>query len=177
MITALSVGDWVRSYSSGFWKIYRVLDYKCINPVTGKEVCETSIFSKRFVSNSFKRSFKEECCDPAFVSLLTPEEKIEIDNFIDGNPVIYQKFIDYEPNRIDCIYNARIGIPGHNNNQLVTEELENIGPIKDVEINKKLIELGFDTSAMPSWTVQFVSSGFECIGGYLSFRFSRVLER
>ena len=174
---APKIGDWVRSYSAGIWQIYRILDYKCKDPVTGKVVEKTTIFSKRFVSDSFKRSFKEECCDPAFVYLLELDKKKELDAFIESNSGLYQKFIDHEPKQIDCIYNARIGISPHRDSQIIADKLKDLGPIKDIEINPKLNELGFNTKAMPSWTVQFVSSGFECLGGYLSFQFLRVLEQ
>ena len=172
----LKIGDWVRSYSTGIWQIYRILDYKCKDPITGKEVEKRTIFAKRFVSDSFKRSFKEECSDPAFVHLLESEEKKELDAFIDSNPSLYQKFIDHEPKKIDYIYNARIGIPKHRDSQMIADKLKNLGPIKDMEINPKLNELGFNTTALPSWTVQFVSNGFECISGHLSFQFLRILE-
>jgi hypothetical protein len=173
---ALKIGDWVRSYSTGIWQIYRILDYKCKDPVTGKDVEKTTIFSKRFVSDSFKRSFKEECCDPAFVYFLDMDKKKELDSFIESKPGLYQKFIDHEPKKIDCIYNARIGIPLHKDSQMIEDKLKVLGPIKDIEINSKLNELGFDTKAMPSWTVQFVSNDFACVDGYLSFQFVRVLE-
>ncbi len=170
------IGDWVRSYSNGIWQIYRILDYKCKDPVTDREVEKTTIFSKRFVSDSFKRSFKEECCDPAFVHLLVQADKLKLDTFIDRNPDLYQKFIDYEAKIIDCIFNARIGVPEHRDSQMIADKLKSLGPIKDIEINPKLHGLGFNTKAMPSWTVQFVSNGFECVDGYLSFQFLRVLE-
>lgn len=174
---ALKIGDWVRSYSAGIWQIYRILDYKCNDPVSGKQVEKTTIFSKKFVSDSFKRSFKEECSDPAFVYLLDPDKKKELDAFIESHPGLYQKFINHEPKKMDCIYNVRISIPPHRDSQMIADKLKDLGPVKDIEINAKLNALGFNTKARPSWTVQFVSSGFEYIDGYLSYQFLRVLEQ
>ena len=107
----LKVGDWVKSYSSGIWQIYRILDCKRLNPATGDEQDKTTIFSKRFLSNAYKRSFKEECCDPHFVTRLNSDEKSDLNKFISENPKLYETFLAYEPKNIDCVYNARIGIP------------------------------------------------------------------
>ena len=72
----LKIGDWVRSYSPGIWRIYRILkDYKHADPLTGKEAFRTTIFSKRFLSKSFKRFFGEQCCDPSFVSKLGSDDQ------------------------------------------------------------------------------------------------------
>jgi hypothetical protein len=54
------VGDWVKTYTAGIWQVYRILDYKCMDSMTGRKAQKRTVFSRRFVSNSFKRSFKEE---------------------------------------------------------------------------------------------------------------------
>ena len=174
---SLKVGDWVRSYSAGIWQIYRILEYKCRNPVTGLEQDKTTIFSKRFFSSAFKRSFKEECCDPAFVVQLSFAEKNELDLFISQNERLYKKFQKYEPKTIDCVYNARIGIPESRDSAAITKELSGSGPLRDIDIGQHLSSLGFDTKAMPSLTVQFVSKDFSVSDGYLVFEFSRILEQ
>jgi hypothetical protein len=67
----LKVGDWVTAYKPGIWRIYRVLNYKSRDPLTRAEATRTTIFSKRFLSKTFKPSSGEECCDPSFVGKLS----------------------------------------------------------------------------------------------------------
>ena len=174
---SLKVGDWVRSYSAGVWQIYRILEYKCRNPVTELEQDKTTIFSKRFVSNAFKRSFKEECCDPSFVVKLNLDEMNELRLFMSQNAKLYEQFQKYEPKSIDSVYNARIGIPQSYDPTAIAKELAGSGPLRDIDIGHHLSSRGFDTKAMPFWTVQFVSKNFSITNGYLVFEFSRILEQ
>ena len=173
---SLKVGDWVRSYSSGIWQIYRIVEYKCLNPVTGDEQEKTTVFSKRFLSNSYKRSSKEECCDPLFVARLNSDENAKLDIFISENAELYKKFLAYEPKNIDCVYNARIGIPESRDSATVFGALTGSEAMRDIDINKYLTGLGYNTKAMPYWTIQFVSENFSIVDGYLYFKFNRVLE-
>jgi hypothetical protein len=78
------------------------------DPGTGGESRRETIFSKRFVSNSLKRSFSEECCAPSFVSKLTPRERRSLDDFVENNQPLYQKFQSYKPKPIDAVFNARV---------------------------------------------------------------------
>jgi len=172
----LKVGDWVRSYSSGIWQIYRILDYKCSDPLTGNSQNKTSIFVKRFVSNSFKRSFKQESCDPLIITKLGREEQLKLDGFIKDNPDLYKKFNELAFTDIDCIYNARIGIPENSSIESIASKFESTGYIKDIDIQSMLVKMGFKTKDMPSWTVQFISDNYHCIDGHLAFKFARVLE-
>ncbi len=173
---SFEVGDWVRSYSAGIWQVYRILNYKCLDPVTGEERDKTTIFSKRFVTNSFKRSFKEECCEPAIVQHLDSGEQGELEVFISQNTQLYEKFLGFEPKNIDCIYNARIGIPKSGDSSVIAEAFTRSKPMRDLDINQYLTGMGYDTKGMPSWTVQFLSENFEIENGYLIFKFSRILE-
>ncbi|WP_444910225.1 hypothetical protein [Microbulbifer sp. TRSA005] len=173
---SLKVGDWVRSYSSGIWQVYRIIDYKCLDPVTGEEQNKTTVFSKRFVSNSCKGSFKEECCDSSLVEKLSKDERAELQIFIGENKNLYEKYLAYEPKGIDCIYNARIGVPESRDLSEINDSLSGAEAMRDIDISRYLTELGYNTKAMPSWTVQFVSKNFSVVGGYLMFRFNRVLE-
>lgn len=173
---SLKVGDWVRSYSAGIWQVYRILEYKCLNAVTGEVQNKTTVFSKRFVSNSYKRSFKEESCDSSLVRHLSPNEGAELENFISENSKLYEQYLAYEPKGIDCIYNARIGVPESKNASEITKLLSGLEPIREIDISQHLANLGYNTKAMPAWTVQFVSENFNVVGGYLMFKFSMVLE-
>ena len=130
----IEVGDWVRSYSTGIWQVYRILYYKGINPVDGKEQEEVTVFSKRFVSNSFRRSFKEESCAHTFITKLDQYEREELDQFIKSNELLYKQFIKYQPKSIDCLYNARIGIPEDRDKEKIINNLKSETYYKVTEI-------------------------------------------
>lgn len=85
MESELKVGDWVRSYGSGIWRINRILELNDFDIPSQSYKPRTAIFSSRFVNDSFKRSFSTESCDSAFVSHLEPEEKEKLDSYIKGN--------------------------------------------------------------------------------------------
>jgi len=88
----LKSGDWVTTYGSGIWQIYLLLKHQCADPLTGKETFRTTIFSKRFLSSSFKRLFGQGCCDPSFVSKLGSDDQQRLDAYIANNPAVYEKF-------------------------------------------------------------------------------------
>ena len=171
----LKIGDWVTSYSSGIWQIYKILNYKGINPVSGLEKEITSIFSKRFLSKSFKSSFKEECCSPDFVDKLDHETTDRLKKFIKENDELVSKFKKYLPKKINSVYNARIGIPKGKNAKEAEAIISKDRAFNVLEINQHLDELGFNTKELPSWTAQFVSEDFKCQNGYLVYNFKRIL--
>lgn len=172
----LHENEWVTSYSSGIWRIYKMLDYKGIDPATKLEVDKTTIFSKRFVSNSFKRSFKEECCDPVFVDKLDHETMAKLEHFIEQNQALYKEFQEYVPKPLNSIYNARIGIPKDKDVSYLEAIISKDKKLRVSEINQYLKELGFNTNSLPSWTAQFVSKDFECKDGYLIYSFHQILK-
>ncbi|WP_200890375.1 hypothetical protein [Pseudoalteromonas luteoviolacea] len=102
----IKIGDWVRSYGSGIWRVHRILELNDFDIPSQSYKPRTVVFSSRFVNDSYKRSFSTECCDLAFVSLLDSDEKDELDSFIENNPELVAKFDTYKPKSIDAIYNA-----------------------------------------------------------------------
>jgi hypothetical protein len=176
MSEQFQAGDWVTSYGKGIWQIYRVLRLKGIDPATGRPRDQISIFSKRFLSSSMKRSFSEESCHPSFVKKLDAEALANLDLFIKDNQALYRKFLEYKPKPLDAIFNARFGIP----HDKTADEIAALIP-KDTmlwlgEIQPLLESLGLDTTGMPSWTAQFVSPDHTCVDGYLAYRFNRILS-
>lgn len=176
MSDQLQVGDWVTSYSKGIWQIYRILHLKGIDPDSGRPRDQISIFSKRFLSSSMKRSFSEECCHPTFVKKLDADAAANLELFIKDNQALHRKFVEYKPKPVNAIFNARFGIP-HNK---TTDEIAALIPKDTVlwqgEIQPLLERLGLNTKAMPSWTAQFVSPDHACVDGYLAYRFNRILS-
>jgi hypothetical protein len=170
------VGDWVHSHESGIWQIYRVLHYKHKDPVTKLEQQKASIFSKRFLPNSFKRSFKAESCDPSFVRKLDEKTFKKLNEFIEENDKLYELFVQYKPEPIDSIYNAGICIPEGKSIKDVQPDLSNTRSVNVFEIDEYLQSLGFETEGLLYWTAQFVSENHICEDGYLVYRFERVLD-
>jgi len=173
----VKVGDWVRSYGTGIWQVYRVLDnFYDLDPVNGAIKQRTLIFSKRFISDSFKRSFKSECCHPSYVYHLEETDKTKLDEFIENNPETFKKFVNYLTKPIDSIYSARIGVPDQGTLEEVESKFNKKTELSVLEINKTLEELGFDLNAFPHWTVQFVSEDHSCIDNHLIYKFNRILD-
>ncbi len=82
MDNSVKMGDWVRSYNKGIWRVYRIEEIEELDPVSGQLRSRSSIFSSRFVNDSFKRSFSSENCHPTFVSKLCNEELERLNVFI-----------------------------------------------------------------------------------------------
>jgi len=146
------------------------------DPLSGQEAKKTIVFSRRFVSSSFKRSFSEEACDPVFVKLLGSDELATLQDFIAQNTDMHEKFRSHQWKGIDCVYNARIAIPHDRDLAAAAAKLSGAGPMRDLDISSFLERLGFDTKTRAFRTAQFVSRNFECRDGYLVFKFLRVLE-
>jgi hypothetical protein len=176
MNTELKVGDWVTSYHQGIWQIYRILECKVMDPYSKLAVSKTTIFSKRFVSPSFKRSFSQECCDPSFAEKLDRKTQSKLKAFIKQNSALFKLFNEYVPKPVDSVYNARIGIPERKNVEEIEALFSRERVFNELEIDPYLRSLGFDTEELPSWTAQFLSKDHVCQGGYLVYRFQRILE-
>lgn len=170
------MGDWVRSYESGIWQIYRILDYVGWDPVSKSEERRTTVFSKRFLTDSFKRSFKSESCDVSFIERLDDTKSRKLSEFIARNEALYKAFCEYAPEPINVIYNARIKIPEEKSAQDVEALLSGCPPLRESKIKEFLSDAGFDTNGLPFWTVQFISRNYETIEDYLVYRFLRVLS-
>jgi hypothetical protein len=173
----LKIGDWVTTCWSGIWRIYRILEYKRLNPFTNDEMVQAAIFSKRFLSKTFKRLFGEACCDPSYVSLLGSDDQQRLDAFIAANPSVYEKFETYQPKPVNCIYNASIGLPADRTAAELAASFDASRPLRDTDIDSVLTNMGLDTKAIPYfYIVQFVSKDHECIDDHLVFRFHRIFK-
>ncbi len=170
-----SVGDWVRSYEAGIWQVYRVLTYVGRDPVSGSDQQRTSVFSKRFLNNSFRRSFKSDCCDVSLIEQLDGPTTKKLADFIASNEALYQAFCEYAPEPIDVIYSARVGIPKEKTVQDVESQLSGCPPLRETEIHEFLADAGIGSEGFPYWTIQFISNDHETIDDYLVYRFLRVL--
>lgn len=167
-------GDWVMSYSPGIWQVYRVLQYTARDPATDKDIDQTMVFSKRFISRSGKVSFGEECCALSLVAPLEPEVLRELKSLIANDPGTFERFERYEPKDISVIYNARITVP----KGMTAEALERLIPreklLRDREIEALLRKIGvWDISGFA--TAQFESTNFTCRDERLVYTFKRIV--
>ena len=173
----MNIGDWVTSHSTGIWQVYRILEYNGWDPSTGGTRPTTAMFSKRFLSPAFKRSFKEEVSSPPFVKPLAVDMIEKLENFIADNPKIHDAFQQYAPKPIHAVFNARI-----HREKMNAKEIDSAIP-KDktftaLEIQPFLEDLGFDTRQNSgAWTAQFVAEDHKCDdNGYLRYTFAAVLK-
>jgi hypothetical protein len=180
----IKVGDWVRSYSAGIWQVYRIIEnYSDFDQINNQlEYCSL-IFCKRFLNNSFKRSFKSECCHPVFVDKLESNDLTKLLRFIDKNQDIYKKFADYNPKPVDAIYNASIIAPEGAGEADLSKELADNNEYNILQIIELLKEKNLYASSVPDlsgsepakWTAQYVSNDHTIKNNMLSYRFNRVL--
>ncbi|KZN57990.1 hypothetical protein N473_26560 [Pseudoalteromonas luteoviolacea CPMOR-1] len=171
----IKVGDWVRSYGSGIWRVHRILELNDFDIPSQSYKPRTVVFSSRFVNDSYKRSFSTECCDLAFVSLLDSDEKDELDSFIENNPELVAKFDTYKPKSIDAIYNASVNIPSSECTTDIEERLSTFQELNLEQLYHQLIEFKIGSNGAKGWTAQFISNNHECCEGKLLYSFSRIL--
>ena len=172
----MKIGDFVHSYTKGFWQIYRIEKYKSINQQTGKKERIETVFLKRFVSESYKKSFTEECCDISFVVPLSKDEKIELNNFIEENQDLFEKFNQYSPKRIDSVLNMHIRKLNSDETQKVKTIFSEKNKLPYKNIKKLIKENNLNREHGFGWTLQFVSDNFEIKNGVLIYKFSKILE-
>ena len=102
------VGDWVKSYSQGIWRVERVIDnffemrYSFDEPKVKSK--RTLYHSKRLVNDKWKRSFAMEGCSSEFINKLTNEEVEALNRFIADNEKTMKEFERYQRN-LDLVLN------------------------------------------------------------------------
>ena len=175
MADGFTIGDWVRIHKAGIWQVYRTLTIKCLDPVDGAETTRQIVFSKRFLTNAFRKSLGQDCCAPQLVRPLSKQDQQELESFIANNKQHYDQFLAYTPKPIDIIFNARIAAPEGLSAEQVQSAVTTDRKLAEPEIQPYLEQLGF-RDGFPSWTVQFVSADHECgADGYLLYSFAHIL--
>ncbi|WP_394173264.1 hypothetical protein [Thalassotalea litorea] len=175
MNSNLQVGDWVRSYGSGIWKIHRILELSDFNFASMCDEKRTIVFCCRFVNDSFNRSFTTECCDSSLVSHLDVAQTRKLSIFIDDNPELIAKFNAYKPKSIDAVLNARVQIPETNSTDKLEAALSGLESLTAEDVFEKLQKLGIEAKQVPNWTAQFISRGHETADDKLLYNFSKLL--
>ena len=146
------IGDWVKSYSKGIYRIEKIVtNYfeECSIKTQGQEIGDEeqyrTIITKRFLNSTLKKSFSYESCSEFFIHNLTAEENKNLEEFILKNEKLYQEFENYQLPERKAVYNLELQIKDK-------ETLERVKTIKDftnsgktyIEIRSKLEELNID---------------------------------
>ena len=175
-LSDIEIGAWVRTHRTGIWKVYRVLVVKHLNPFTGDEAQHSTIFVKRFLSDSFRKSFTEDCCHSSLIFPLEKNDTYKLDEFISNHEKIYSQFEQYQPKPINSVYNARITIPHNQTVAQVQNKLSTECTFHEYQIEPYLRGQGFLTDQYPQWTIQFVCHDHQCENGALQYKFERVMK-
>jgi hypothetical protein len=125
MHDSVKVGDWVRSYSVGIWRVWRVLsgfnELRFSLDAPKSPSSRTLIFSHRLVNTSWKRSFSMECAEASLVSWISPDEESRVQQLLESNTPLKKAFEKYraENSTLDLVVNVSLGqIPGSDRERL-----------------------------------------------------------
>ena len=172
----LNIGDQVITTNAGIWQIYRIDNFKSIDPLTKKVTDKSLIFVKRFINDSGKRSFTETFFSPAFIFKLDKDEVQKLEEFIKENTDIYDKFNKYKPKPIDSLFSCGIEVPKDKTSKEIAELIPKDKKLTELQIRELVDNLGYDTKSYPQWTIQFTSKGTELKDGYVRYEFNKVME-
>jgi hypothetical protein len=139
----LKVGDWVNSYSKGIFRVEKIIEryydesYSSIlegNKI-GDKFKDRIIVTKRFLDSKMKKSMSYESCSESFITFLSKEKLIELNQIIEQNPKLLAELNEYEIPKIIGVYNSELQIETLEELQKVTELL------KFVENGKSFLEI------------------------------------
>lgn len=181
------VGDWVRCYSQGIWRIERIItDYFEIRYSADSEKVRSKrpiFILKRLVNDKWKRSLSIDSCSIECIAKLTTKEKYLLEKFIEENEKTMKDFDKYKRNT-DLVLNLSFSIMDENsldfesiarnlfenkiNEGLTSDEILNI--IFKSELGKYIFENPGDK------TLQFISTNYEALNSEFIFREFNVFD-
>lgn len=162
-------GDWIKSYSSGCWQVYRVISFQTFDPVSQAAVTQVAVFSKRLWDAKKKPAFTQECCDVSFTKPLSARDADALASRLLNDEPLRTAFEQYVPAPIDAIYNARLTIPRGTTKSQIKKSLS-AQAFTQPQLVAQLKKLG-------AWdphghvTAQFVSPNHEVQAGWLAYTF------
>jgi hypothetical protein len=191
MRDGLKGGDWVRSYSMGLWRVWRVLsgfnELRFSLDAPKASSSRILVFSNRLVNDSWKRSFATECAESSFVSPVSPDDESKIQELLESNAQLKRAFEKYqaENSSLDLVVNVSLGqIPGSDREQLkaacdlhLSDSIEN-GLTMD-EVLAAIRKAGYYEciGKIPKdATVQLVSVNHEVRDREFVLRYKRILN-
>jgi len=111
----MAPGDWVNTYYSGIWQIYRLL------PITHEMRFSLSerrrksrrviVFARRIVNAKWHRAFKTASCGQSLVTPLSADDRRRLDRLLQDDDGLRVAFERYKPKPIPLIVNLSMGIP------------------------------------------------------------------
>ena len=187
----LKVGDWVRSYSMGIWRVWRVLsgfnELRFSLDAPKLSSSRTLVFSHRVVNNSWKRSFSKECAEASLVSRISADEQSRIEDLLESNTQLKKAFDKYraENSTLDLVVNVSLGqLPGADRERLKAACDLHLGSSTESgltmdEVLAALRKAGYDEciGKIPTnATVQLVSVDHEVRDHEFLLRYKRLLN-
>jgi hypothetical protein len=110
-----ALGDWISSYSSGIWRVYRVIHdaQKLRFSLQERQRVDRRrlVFSKRLVDEMWKPTFSNELSSSELVSALTDDNKRRLEEFIVKNPQTLREFEAFQPKPIDQAMDLPLNVP------------------------------------------------------------------
>lgn len=98
-----TIGDWVRVPRSGWWQVYRTVEYRSLDPVSAAEVKSTAVIAKRIVTDSLRKRFSAQSWHPDWVERLSAAEVAELQEFCAKNEKLVSQFDDWSPPSQDAV--------------------------------------------------------------------------
>ncbi len=177
----LAVGTWCRAYSKGIWRISRietsVADYDWQTRDWSPRKRD-SIFLRRIVGSTFKRSFAVEINDSSLVFPLGSSEVSQFKEFLKVNPKLLEQFNKYDAPDPDSVLNI--------STSLAASELPDIGALfqRNIPCDCKAIHKRLRSSSIADSigmnptrsTIQFTSARTRINRGKIEYFFGRVLN-
>ena len=179
------VGDWVKSYSQGIWRVERIITdyyefrYSLDEPKIKSN--KTLFVVKRLVNKNWKRSFSMESCDSVFIHDLSEEEKVTLHSFIRANEKTMKDFEKYTKD-VGCLLNISFSFSNEDGLDFdaITHDLfrdmkemtcdDIIRKLQKSQLNKYLHKLPHNK------TIQFVCCGEEMRNSEFIFRSYNILN-
>ncbi|MBI1372006.1 MAG: hypothetical protein GC159_04500 [Phycisphaera sp.] len=100
-IDAPVIGDWVEAYSPGIWQVIKTLSgfYRLRWSLDKPKRIQKKpiVFVKRLVDDHWRKSFRVESCDVAFVIPLSQEQRNRLDDYLKERPDVAADFKAYHP--------------------------------------------------------------------------------
>jgi hypothetical protein len=113
----ISVGAWIRIKPlwPGIWRVSRVLsgfnESQWRLDATPTQSHQVLLFCDRIVNNDWKRSFRTQCCESSYATLLDSEDANKLESQLDADSKLREAFAKYQATShpIDLIANVALG--------------------------------------------------------------------
>ncbi|MGD8567898.1 MAG: hypothetical protein PVJ39_07410 [Gammaproteobacteria bacterium] len=119
------IGNWVTSYTAGYWKLVKIIDPFYVDRKDLKEekrLKEDQIaIVARICTENFKRSFKTESCSIGFIEALDDEQVKKINAFLSENPKILKAFENYKIKNLNHTQSIDFALPQNMSDEWFSE--------------------------------------------------------